>query len=118
MSDQSSGAHNRPIDELIQDSSLGTEAARRLRNRTSASQAALAQRLVALRNAVANGDLGGLVELGELCEQVGSREEAADCYRRVAASSLMRLATLLELEGETDVAAQWKARARTIYPTK
>lgn len=59
-----------------------------------------------------------MVELGELCDQLGANEEAADCYRRIAAASLTRLAALLELDGETDVAAQWNARAKTIYPGK
>ncbi len=100
--------------QLIEASSLGSVAARRLRQRTTPEQVAKVRAITRLRNEVAHGGTSAWLELGAQLEEAGDLTGAELSYRKAAAAALIALAELYERRGEGDAAANWAARAQTL----
>ena len=102
------------IDRLLEQSSLGTRGARRLRARTSPREAELTRRFSELQVEARDGSVAALLELAELSLKLGLYDKAEHYYRQVAAHSLAGVARIREMRGELAEAELWKARADTL----
>jgi tetratricopeptide (TPR) repeat protein len=103
------------IEELIQGSSLGTEGARKIRERTPPAQAELTRQIARLRSAIdRQGELNDWFKLGVLLEDHRRFLAAAQLYRLLGAASLYRLASVCTRTGDHDKARLWTERAKSI----
>lgn len=107
-------SHDDELSRLIEASSLGTPAARRLRQRTLPGQAAVTNEIAALRDELASGGRGRLLDLGLKLEAIGDTTGAEECYREAATAAMTAMAALYENQGHHAAAAQWRARAGTL----
>lgn len=100
--------------ELLDASSLGTPAARRLRSRVPKNEAEAVRRVGELRAQVKDGRTSALLDLADVLAIIGDRDGADFGYRTVAAEALLRLAALHDRTGDAAGARLWRERAQTL----
>lgn len=105
------------IPRLIERSSLGTSAARKLRDRTSPGQAREILELERLTAEVERGEWAALIPLAHIHERRGNVAAAEACYTTVAALALRSVSSLEADAGRADMAEMWERRARTLDDT-
>ncbi len=98
----------------IDRSSLGTPAAKALRERTSKARAKEIRELQRLTAAVEAGEWWELGALAQVYERAGNLDAAERALRELAARSLGRLAKVRDQVGDPKDAEQWRARSRTL----
>lgn len=104
------------IPRLIERSSLGTPAGRKLRARTSREQGREVLELERLTAAVENGEWAALIPLANMHRRRGNLAAAEACYAALAAQALRSVSALEAEAGRPDMAELWEQRARTLHP--
>jgi len=104
-----------PIQELIEGSSLGTDGARSIRNRTSPVEAEVTRQIASLLTMISqHGEVRDWLQLGTLLLENRRYPAAAQLYRVLGTTSLNELADGCDRVGERDAARMWRKRAQTI----
>src|SRR5690606_8363146 len=101
------------FERWIDRSSLGTPAAKALRERTSQARAKESVERQRLTAAVEAGEWWELGALAQVYERAGNLDAAERALRELAARSLGRIAKVRDQLGDPKGAEQWRARSHT-----